>query len=249
MTNQQRLRQVLRYAKEIGEVAASFQLVALIIVSLLAWGFIELADAVSDGETHRFDRYVMNLLGALGEAPSATGWLDEVMRDVTALGGVAVLGFVVATLSGYLWLIGQRRSMLFLLISVGLGLLISQGFKHIFDRPRPEIIEHGSYVSTASFPSGHSLMAAAIYLTLAVLLARVLEPRRLKIYVISVAIVLVLSIGASRVYLGVHWPSDVVAGWVIGTGWALFCGVVAKWLAARGAIEPEEGADPRQQHR
>ncbi|WP_289069362.1 phosphatase PAP2 family protein [uncultured Aliiroseovarius sp.] len=221
--------------------AQSRQLIVLIVVSLLAWIFIELADAVSDGDTHRFDQYILRSFGSLtyGADSRVPAWLTEVIRDVTALGGVAVLTFVVLAISGFLWLIGQRRSMVYLLLSVLIGLLISQMFKGFFERPRPDIIPHGSYVDTTSFPSGHSLMAAVVYLTLAVMLARGLERRAVKVYVTSIAILLVLAIGVSRIFLGVHWPSDVVAGWVVGTGWALLCGVLARWLQKRGVIEPE----------
>lgn len=215
---------------------------ALILAFALAWGFIELADAVVDGEAHYHDQRILHALFGPPGDPSAilsSPVMGEVMRDVTALGGVAVLSFVVVAVSGFLWLSGPRRATAFLLISVVTGLVISQIFKKLFDRPRPDLIAHGSYVDTASFPSGHSLMATLVYLTLAVMLARGLKRRVLKLYVTVIALVLALAVGVSRVWLGVHWPSDVLAGWILGTGWALFCGLAARWLGRRGIIEPE----------
>ena len=91
--------------------------------------------------------------------------------------------------------------------------------------------------STSSFPSGHSSLSAVIYLTLAVLLSRLLERRALRVYVIGVAALLTLTIGISRVALGVHYPSDVLAGWTLGFGWALLCWTGMGVLQRRGAVE------------
>lgn len=220
---------------------------ALAIASTLAWGFIELAEAVSDGDARLYDRYILDTL--FGSPDARRGVLDsalvnEIMRDITALGEIAVLSFIVLAVAGFLWLSGQRRATVFLLISVLTGLLISQGFKSLFDRQRPDWIAHGSYVDTASFPSGHSLMAALVYLTLAVMLARGLGRRSVKLYVTALAVLLVVAIGVSRVWLGVHWPSDVLAGWMVGTAWALCCGITASWLGRRGIIEPDQEDDP-----
>jgi undecaprenyl-diphosphatase len=126
-----------------------------------------------------------------------------------------------------------------LLASVGGGIVVSTLLKLAFERARPDLVPHGSHVSSASFPSGHSMMAAVVYLTLGVLLARVEPRRRTKAYVLSVAVILTLLVGVSRVYLGVHWPTDVLAGWSIGAGWALLCWLVARWLQRRGAVETD----------
>ena len=95
-------------------------------------------------------------------------------------------------------------------------------------------------VYTASFPSGHSMMAAVTYLTLAALIARVQPTRALKVYVLTLAVLVTVAVGVSRVYLGVHWPTDVLAGWTAGAAWALGCWLVAWWLEGRGAVEPEK---------
>ena len=129
-----------------------------------------------------------------------------------------------------------------LLVAVTGGQVLSHWAKGLFDRPRPDLVSHEAYVYTASFPSGHSMMAAATYLTLAVMLARAAPSRALKAYVVAVALLLALAVGVSRVYLGVHWPSDVLAGWLAGAAWALACYLVADWLGRRGGIEPERDA-------
>ena len=123
---------------------------------------------------------------------------------------------------------GRRRHALVLVATVLLADVSSEVLKHIYDRPRPDLVPHGSYVYSSSFPSGHSTMSAATFLTLAMLIAS-LEPQRgVKVMVYVLAMALMLAIGFSRVYLGVHWPSDVLAGWCLGAAWAL-----AAWTALR----------------
>ena len=120
------------------------------------------------------------------------------------------------------------------------AVLLSFVIKAGIERPRPDLFPHGTPVYTASFPSGHSTGAAATYLTLGALLARFQRARRLKIYFMSVAVLLTLMIGLSRLYLGVHWPTDVLAGWTLGSCWALLCWMVARQLQRAGAVEPPE---------
>jgi undecaprenyl-diphosphatase len=222
-------------------------LVVLLLVAAFAWGFVELADEVREGETRSIDTAILLALRVQGVPadPMGPGWFEELARDITALGGVGVLTLLTLAVAGLLWLQGHHRSVVLVLFSVAGGLLLSTLFKEAFDRPRPDLVPHGATVYTASFPSGHSMMAAVTYLTLAVMYARV-EPRRaVKIYLIAVATLIILLVGASRVYLGVHWPTDVLAGWLAGATWALFCWLVARWLQRRGAVEPEACDPPR----
>jgi undecaprenyl-diphosphatase len=128
-----------------------------------------------------------------------------------------------------------------MLIAVGGGMLLSSLLKYGFERPRPDLVPHGSYVYTSSFPSGHSMMSAVVYLTLGAFVARVRRERRIKIYVLALAVLLTLLVGCSRVYLGVHWPTDVLAGWTLGAAWALMCWAAALWLQRGGRIERESG--------
>ncbi|WP_108660521.1 phosphatase PAP2 family protein [Acuticoccus kandeliae] len=216
-------------------------LAALLVVAACAWIFMAVADEVMEGETHALDTAILLALRDPGDPANPLGpaWVEEMVRDFTALGGFGVLTFITFAVSGLMLLHGRVRTTLFLLASIGGGVVFSNLAKHLFDRPRPDLVPHESYVMSASFPSGHSMMAAITYLTLATILARI-EPRRsIKAYLIFLACLLSGLVGASRVYLGVHWPTDVVAGWTAGAAWALSCWLIADWLAKRGEIEPE----------
>ena len=126
-----------------------------------------------------------------------------------------------------------------MLVAIVGATLLSFSIKAGIERPRPDLFPHGAPVYTASFPSGHATGAAATYLTLGALLARFQRHRRLKIYLLALAVILTLLIGLSRLYLGVHWPSDVLAGWTLGACWALLCWLVARQLQRRGKVEDE----------
>ncbi len=220
-------------------------LFALGLVVLAVWGFAELADEVLEGATRNLDRDLLMLLRTPGDPSDPVGpaYLEEMGRDLTALGGVIVLTLATLAAAGFFLLRRQIGSMLYLLVATGGGILVAGLAKEAFGRPRPDIVPHGSLVYTASFPSGHSMMAAVAYLTLGVLIARVLPQRRQKVYVLSVAALVAILVGISRVYLGVHWPTDVLAGWLAGAGWAAACLLVARLLARRGTVEPESCED------
>ena len=206
----------------------------LVVVSLIGaalWAFAELADEIEDGETHEFDRAVM--LAMQGGPP----WLDLVARDVTSLGGTAVLVLLTVAVLGYLLLVRKWSAAIFVAVSIVGGTLISTALKHIFDRPRPDVVPHAVEVTSASFPSGHAMLAMTTFLTLGAVLAEVQPNRSSRVYLISWAVLMALLVGTSRVYLGVHWPTDVLAGWCVGSAWALLCGSVALWLQRRGVIE------------
>jgi undecaprenyl-diphosphatase len=140
---------------------------------------------------------------------------------------------------GFLVLDGKRRMALFVCGSVLSGLIASTILKDLFVRPRPDLVPRAAYSSGASFPSGHSMMSAITYLVLGALLARSQERKRLKAYFFLLAALLTLMVGVSRVYLGVHWPTDVLAGWTAGAVWALLCWLAARWLQSRRRIEGE----------
>jgi undecaprenyl-diphosphatase len=103
-------------------------------------------------------------------------------------------------------------------------------FKLGLHRARPEVVPHLAEVSNASFPSGHAMISAATYLTVGALLAHTQTSRAVRLYLLTLAVILTVMIGLSRLYLGVHWPSDVLAGWLFGAAWAL-----AFWALARKA--------------
>ena len=187
------------------------------------WAFFSIAGEVSEGETLALDKRILLALRNPADPsdPIGSRSFEEAMRDVTGLGGVTVM--VLVTLVGVLaFLMHKRRWHAAILAgTVMLADLSSEGLKLLYGRPRPDLVPHGSYVYSASFPSGHSTLSAATFLTLATLIAS-LEPNRgVKIMVYLLAVALVLAIGFSRVYLGVHWPSDVLAGWSLGAAWAL----------------------------
>lgn len=214
-------------------------LITLIIVATGLLAFAKLADAVGDGGTLAFDERLLLALRTPGNSADPIGpkWLEEMMRDFTAVGSTGVLTLMVVTIAGFLAMTRKAHAALFVLASVIGGVLISQSMKWAFGRPRPDLVPHGAEVYTASFPSGHSMMAAVVYLTLGVLLARTQTDRAVKIYIVCVAVVVTLLVGTSRVYLGVHWPTDVLAGWALGAAWALICWLVMAWLQTRRQVE------------
>lgn len=213
------------------------------ILGLGIFAFIGIADEVLEGDTLRLDRWLLLALRAPGDPgdPLGPAWLEEMFRDFTALGGFGVLSLLTLASAGYLWLQGLRRIALFVLLAIGGGLLLTLALKSGFDRPRPDLVSHGSMVYTSSFPSGHSMLSAVVYLTGGALLAVVHTARRVRIFLIGCAVLATLLVGVSRVYLGVHWPSDVLAGWAAGAAWAAACWLVVQWLQQHGRIE---GAGP-----
>jgi undecaprenyl-diphosphatase len=203
------------------------------------WSFIAIADRVVEGKTLRFDERLIRSLREPGNPSEPIGpeWLEEVGRDVTALGGVAVLSLMTAAVVGYLLIRRAYHAVGFLLGATVGGLALSLILKRSFERPRPELVSHLSAVYTSSFPSGHSMLSAIVYLTLAAMLDRLVERTALKVYILVVAMLLTLLVGVSRVYMGVHYPTDVLAGWAVGLSWAILCWLVARRLQRQGMVE------------
>ncbi len=214
-------------------------LVSVAACGFFAWAFIELADGVLEGETHAFDSAILLALRDPQDLanPLGPGWLEEGARDFTGLGGYAILTLLTAAAVAYLLMAGKRGAALLVLVSIVGGTLLSTGLKLGFERPRPDLVPHATRVYTASFPSGHAMLSAITYLTLGALLARVEKSRRIGAFIMVLAILVTLLVGASRVYLGVHWPSDVLAGWSVGAAWASLCWFVALQLQRRGQVE------------
>jgi undecaprenyl-diphosphatase len=176
--------------------------------------------------------------------PIGPRWVEEVGRDFTALGGVAVIALLTAAVVAFFWLSSMHRAAAYVAVAALGALIISTGLKEIFDRPRPNLVPHGSHVYLSSFPSGHSTIAAAAYLTLGLVASQFVVKKRLKALFIGVAMFVTAAVGVSRVYLGVHWPSDVLAGWAVGLSWALVCWIAAVWLQDHGVVEPEQETMP-----
>jgi len=204
---------------------------------LLLFGW--LAEEVSEGDTQSFDRRVILLFRHAGDPGQLLGppWLPSTLRDLTSLGSTVILGLTLVLVLGYLAIARKRMAMLFVFSSVVTGQVLSTGLKLLFERPRPDLIPNAPEVFTASFPSGHAMLSAVTYLTLAALLTRIETRRLIRHYFMAGGILLTILVGVSRVALGVHWPTDVAAGWCMGAAWATVCAVIAARLARARDIE------------
>jgi len=204
---------------------------ALLGVGLPLLLFAHIAEEVGEGETRGFDQALMLALRAGDPAdPIGPRWFEAAVVDVSALGGLAVLALVTLFAAGYLLVLKKWGAAGLLLAATFGGATLSEGLKLGFARPRPDLVAHIVETTSMSFPSGHAMLSAVTYLTLGALMARAQERQRVKTYILSAAILLTLLIGASRVYLGVHWPTDVLAGWCLGAAWAMLCWAVAARL-------------------
>lgn len=218
-------------------------LVSMMVLFGGAWAFVELADEILEQETASIDERVLLSLRNPADRSDPLGpdWVEEIGRDITALGGTAIL--TLFTLVAFVYLVLRRkfRAAVFTIAAVGGGILLSTLLKIGFDRPRPDLVPHETVVYTASFPSGHAMLSAITYLTLAALLSRIHSNNVMKTYLMAVAALFTLLVGASRVYLGVHWPTDVLAGWTAGAAWAAFMWLLERQLQRAGLVERGSG--------
>jgi undecaprenyl-diphosphatase len=205
-------------------------------IALLMLAFAEITDEVTEGEgeVRWFDEGLLYALRTSDPAdPIGPRWFEETVVEITALGGFGVLALVTLLAAGYVLVRGKWGAALMLLAATLGGTAISEGLKVGFSRPRPDLVAHAVDVTSMSFPSGHAMLSAVTYLTLGALLARTQPQRRLRAYILGAAVLLTFLIGASRIYLGVHWPTDVLAGWCLGAAWALLCWFAATLLTRR----------------
>ena len=204
--------------------------------------FIRLAGEVMEGDTQAFDVRILRSLRTATDPARLKGpdWLESALIDVTALGSPIVLGLVVLIISGYLLLEARYLTAVIVLTSSSLGEIVDELLKLLFDRPRPDVVPHLRTVVSASFPSGHAMESAIIYLTLGALLMRVVEGRLTKIYCMAMAIFLTFIVGVSRVFLGVHYPTDVLGGWMLGFLWAAMTFLVTRRFERTVAREREQ---------
>jgi undecaprenyl-diphosphatase len=218
----QRLRRLERHELEV--------LLAGLTLSAVLFGFVQLAGEVMEGDTQSLDASIVRSLRdpADPSRPIGPAWIQGVLLDITALGSPFVLGLVVLTIAGYLLLEGRKMTALIVLGTSISGEIINEALKQLFERQRPDIVPHLQSVVTASFPSGHAMQSAVIYLTLGALLTRVVEGRRTKIYCMAMAMFLTFIVGVSRVFLGVHYPTDVLGGWMLGFMWAALTFMVTR---------------------
>ena len=225
-------------ARIISKPSIALPLVSGVTV-ILVCAFVFVANEMLEGGLAQFDTALQMAFRTSGDLSTLIGppWVQEAARDVTALGSFAFLAILFLGTVGYLLLAGRRDLALLVAIAVLGGAALSTALKLGFNRPRPAL-QHAARVFTASFPSGHAMLSAVTFLTLGALLTRVSTNWRLKLYFMSMALLLTFIVGVSRVYLGVHYPSDVVAGWIIGGAWAMFCWAVALCLQQRGNLTP-----------
>jgi len=210
-------------------------LVAVLAIVVGTVGFILIAGFVISGSTDYFDVQVLRLLRTTGNLARPIGpkWLFEIMRDITSLGGATIVFLITFIVIVYFFL-QKQYSMLFLVFAAVIGGgLIDLELKVIFSRIRPQVVPNLIQEISYGFPSGHSMMSTIIYLSLASLIARLQSRWRDKIYIISVAVFLSFMIGISRIYLGVHYPTDVFGGWSLGLAWAAFCWLVAWYISEK----------------
>lgn len=217
-------------------------LLAVFGATVALWVFGALAAQVVEGNPAKFDDRLLLALRQPGNlaVPIGPSWGVQLARDMTAFGGPVGIGLVTGIVAGFLALERRYGLLTFLLASTLSGTILGLFLKEMFHRPRPQVVPHLTDISTASFPSGHSMLSSVAYLTMAALLARAVPQLRLKIYFLAVAVVLIGMVGFSRVYLGVHYPTDVLAGWSVGSAWAILCCVVAHFLASKRAFPQAE---------
>jgi undecaprenyl-diphosphatase len=209
----------------------------VLLIAGLLLVFASIAAEVFAGDSTAFDRAILLSLRSASDIsdPIGPAWVEEAARDVTSLGSVIVVFMLAGAYAGYLLFARRRGQAMLMLVSVAGGLALNDLLKFIFDRPRPDLVLHSARVFTSSFPSGHAALSSVTYLTMGALFAHHAPSASVRVYVMSVAILFVSLVGASRVYLGLHYPTDVLAGWCLGSAWGLACWLVARRLEHRGA--------------
>jgi undecaprenyl-diphosphatase len=214
-------------------------LVAAFFIVLAVYGFVAITSEIREGELRGFDEWALRLARRPDDPARLIGpaWLTESVTEVTALGSPTVLTMVLLSATGYLVLQHRYDAVVLVAIASAGGGALTVALKGLFGRGRPDVVPRLIHVNGLSFPSGHSMEALIIYLTLGALLARFTTRRRVRAYVIANALSLTFLIGLTRICLGVHYPTDVLAGWSAGLAWALLCWLIARYLQYRGAVE------------
>jgi undecaprenyl-diphosphatase len=230
------LRFILRHVRSFYAALGIYIIAGLVIAVVATWGFAEVAEAVKDGATHSFDVTTLKWLES-----HRVGILDRWLIEITALGTGLVVFFVAGIAALFLVLTSHRYSALLLGVATVGELLLNTVLKTFYHRPRPSAVEPLATAFSSSFPSGHAMSAIVVYGTIAYLIARLVHHRWERMLTCGLAALVILLISLSRVYLGVHYPSDVLAGAVVGLGWATFCmaGLAAVRVFAEG-LSPSE---------
>jgi len=224
---------------EPGEIAVLLGGVGVLLSVLV---FTLLAAQVLDGDTQSFDAHILRSLRRADDPSMPIGpvWLRARALEVTALGSSTVLGLATLAICGFLVLQRMTRTAAFVFVATVGGWVLNAVMKEIFQRTRPAVVPHLQAVMSLSFPSGHAMTSAAVYLTLGALTMRVADRRVTKLYCIATAMIVTLLVGLTRIYLGVHYPTDVVAGWLVGLMWALACWTVERGIEHRAGLRREQ---------
>lgn len=211
-----------------------------LVVGVLCWiglGFI--AFMVQAGRTQGVDQFGLLFWRGEGLAPKGPELVLEMVRDLTGLGGVLLRNlFAIGAVAALLFLRLRREAVLFAATVVS-GWLVNTAIKNLVGRPRPEIVPHLTDAGGASFPSGHSFNSAVVYIAMALAFASLSSREAVRLTIIAVAVVGSMLIAGSRVWLGVHFPTDVMAGWLGGAGWAF----LAAALLQRSADKVADSTD------
>lgn len=228
-----RLAAVIGWVRQCVRQETAVVAAILLIVGSL-WTFVEIVDEIEDGRDE-VDVWVADRFRSSDDPrrPIGPRWLVTAVVDATALGSPTVLTLIVLLVAGFLAMQRQYRNMLLILIASGLGTVLVNVLKAFFGRDRPDTALHLFEVSPGSFPSGHAMLSAIVYLTLGVVLATTRPRKREKTYIILSAVLLTGIVGVSRVYLGVHHVTDVLGGWAVGLCWAMVCLLIARYIQSR----------------
>lgn len=209
--------------------------------SLLVF-FALLTMRVFGGSTESVDEAIMLFMREADDihTPWGPGWFEELVRDYTALGGIPILMAFTFFVTCYLAMEKKYHAAIYVIATALSVLLVSTLLKELFDRARPDLVEAGTRVYTSSFPSAHAMMSTCMYLTFGVLLAHYETRRGKKVIVLVFSALIILAVGLSRIYLGVHWPTDILAGWTAGAIWALLCWIIYRYLDTHQRLERQQ---------
>jgi len=221
--------------RELAWLAVGVSACALLLLFLL------LASKVAEGDTLALDTKILRALRRADDPrrPVGPSWMESSLFDITAIGSPAVLGLVVTGVVGFLLLQRRGRTALAVALTCVSGEFVDSAMKHAFSRPRPDVVPPLREVWSTSFPSGHAMESAIVYLTLGAMLMRVADRGVTKVYCLAVAALLTTLVGISRVWLGVHYPTDVLGGWMIGFVWASICWLATERVEGRAGIDAE----------
>lgn len=241
------LREIRVRAQDVPRAVAIFLILSFMIVFAASWAFVAVAASVLEGDTDRFDEAVLLWIHRF-----ASPWLDRVAIEVTTLGDGIVIAMIILIASALLWVTDHRYSVLLLWVAVGGSLVLVEVLKFAFNRPRPLVFEWRTEyaIGSSSFPSGHAMGSVVTYATLAYLISRLQATRRVRRITLAIGALTIGAIGLSRLYLGVHYPSDVFAGYAIGLAWATLCalGIEALRYFQTGRLRPAPNRPPEPGH-